>query len=195
MISEKQFYDLLLNSERLKITSDKDILNINNLNVGKIFSSVLVIIHFPDKIPSVILTKRSSFLTNHSGEISFPGGKFSSNDKTILDTAIRETYEEIGIVVDKKKVIGCLQPTYTYTSKILIYPFVALEEIISDNLKPNVEVEQIISLPIEKLIRSFSEDEFHSTKKYRMFKFLVEEYKIWGATARILKDLLDVIKV
>ncbi|MDP8907310.1 MAG: CoA pyrophosphatase [Thermoproteota archaeon] len=193
MISEKQFCDLLLNSERLKITRDKDIMHLNYPNSGKIFSSVLVIIHFPEKIPSVILTKRSSFLTNHSGEISFPGGKFSSNDKTILDTAIRETYEEIGIVVDKKKVIGCLQPTYTYTSKILIYPFVALEEKISDNLKPNVEVEQIISLPIEKLMRSFSEDELHSTKKYRMFKFLVEEYIIWGATARILKDLLDVI--
>lgn len=193
MISEKKFYDLLLNSERLKIISDRDILNIINLNAGKIFSSVLVIIHFPKKIPSVILTKRSSFLTNHSGEISFPGGKFSSNDKTILDTAIRETLEEIGIVVDKKKVIGCLQPTYTYTSKILIYPFVALEEKLSGDLKPNVEVEQIISLPIEKLITSLSRDEFHSTKKYQMFKFLVGDYIIWGATARILKDLLDVI--
>lgn len=193
MISKKQFYDLLLNSEKLKITPDKYTMHLNYLNSGKIFSSVLVIIHFPEKIPSVILTKRSSFLNNHSGEISFPGGKFSSNDKTILDTAIRETYEEIGIVVDKKKVIGCLQPTYTYTSKILIYPFVALEKKISDNLKPNVEVEQIISLPIEKLMRSFSEDEFHSSKKYRMFKFLVEDHIIWGATARILKDLLDVI--
>jgi 8-oxo-dGTP pyrophosphatase MutT (NUDIX family) len=110
-----------------------------------------------------------------------------------LDTAIRETHEEIGIVIDKKKVIGCLQPTYTYTSKILIYPFVALEAKISDNLKPNVEVEQIISLPIEKLMRSLSVDEFHSTKKYRMFKFLVEDHIVWGATARILKDLLDVI--
>lgn len=193
MISKKQFCDLLLNSERLKITPDKYTVHLNYLNSGKIFSSVLVVIHFPEKIPSVILTKRSSFLNNHSGEISFPGGKFSSNDKTILDTAIRETYEEIGIVVDKKKVIGCLQPTYTYTSKILIYPFVALEKKISDNLKPNVEVEQIISLPIEKLMRSFSEDEFHSSKKYRMFKFLVEDHIIWGATARILKDLLDVI--
>ncbi len=194
MISEKQFYELLLNSERLKINSYKYFLHINNLNVGKILSSVLVIIHFPEKNPSVILTKRSSFLSNHSGEISFPGGKFSSNDKTILDTAIRETHEEIGIVVNKKKIIGCLKPTYTYTSKILIYPFVALEEKISENLKPNMEVEQIISLPIEKLMRSFSEDEVHSTEKYRMFEYLVEDYIIWGATARILKDLLDVIK-
>ena len=184
---------MLLNSERIKIPADKDILHLNYLNSGKILSAVLVIIHFPETIPSVILTKRSSFLTNHSGEISFPGGKFSFNDKSILDTAIRETYEEIGIVVDKKKVVGCLQPTYTYTSKILIYPFVALEEKISDSLIPNIEVEQIISLPVEKLTRSLTEDEFHSTKRYRMFKFLVGDFIIWGATARILKDLLDVI--
>ena len=193
LISKKQFHDLLLNSERIKIPADKDILHLNYLNSGKILSAVLVIIHFPETIPSVILTKRSSFLTNHSGEISFPGGKFSFNDKSILDTAIRETYEEIGIAVDKKKVVGCLQPTYTYTSKILIYPFVALEEKISDSLTPNIEVEQIISLPVEKLTRSLTEDEFHSTKRYPMFKFLVEDFRIWGATARILKDLLDVI--
>ena len=193
MISKKQFHDLLLNSERLKFSLDKDILHLDYPNSRNILSSVLVIIHFPETVPSVILTKRSSFLTNHSGEISFPGGKFSSNDKSILDTAIRETYEEIGIVVDKKKVVGCLHPTYTYTSKILIYPFVALEEKISDSLKPNIEVEQIISLPVEKLARSFSEDEFHSTNRCRMFKFLVEDFIIWGATARILKDLLDVI--
>jgi hypothetical protein len=75
----------------------------------------------------------------------------------------------------------------------LIYPFVALEEKLPGSLRPNVEVEQIISLPIEKLIRSFSVDEFHSTKKYQMFRFIVEEHIIWGATARILKDLLDII--
>ncbi len=190
MISEKQFYELLLNNEKLKIPSDKDILDLNR---GKIHASVLVIIHFSEKIPSVILTKRSHFLSNHSGEISFPGGKFSSNDKSILDTAIRETYEEIGIVVNKQKIIGCLQPTYTYTSKILIYPFVALFENIPDSLKPNIEVEQIISLPIEKLMNSFSEDKFHSTKKCIMYEFLVDDYFIWGATARILKNLLDMI--
>ncbi len=190
MISQKQFYDLLLNNDKLRIHSDKDILN---LNKGKIHSSVLVIIHFPEKIPSVILTKRSHFLTNHSGEISFPGGKFSPRDQSILDTAIRETYEEIGIFVNKQNIIGCLRPTYTYTSKILIYPFVALIEKIPDNLKPNMEVEQIINLPVETLINSLSEDVSHSTKEYRMFKFIVDGNLIWGATARILKDLLDMI--
>jgi 8-oxo-dGTP pyrophosphatase MutT (NUDIX family) len=154
----------------------------------------LVIIHFPESIPSVILTKRSPNLKNHAGEISFPGGKFSSLDKSILDTALRETCEEINIAIKKKQIIGCLNPTYTYTSKILIYPFVALEEEnISNNLQSNPEVEQIISLPIEKLMDSLSEDDHHSSKNFKMYKLLVDDYLIWGATARILKELFDKI--
>ncbi len=191
MISQKQFYDLISNNESLKINNEK---NNHYFNSGKIYSSVLVIINFPDSIPSVMLTKRSSYLKNHAGEISFPGGKFSNSDKTILDTAIRETFEEIGITINKKHVIGCLNPTYTYTSKILIYPFVALEENFFDkHLCPNMEVEQIINLPFETLIKSLSKDEYHSKKNHKMFKFLVDDFIIWGATARILKDLIDKI--
>ena len=83
------------------------------------------------------MTKRSPNLKNHAGEISFPGGKVSKSDHSILDTAIRETHEEIGLSI-KKKIIGSLTPTYTYTTKILIYPFIALEEEnITDKLTPN----------------------------------------------------------
>jgi 8-oxo-dGTP pyrophosphatase MutT (NUDIX family) len=190
LLSRKELYNSLLKSGRLKIPSDKVILNLDG---GKTYASVLVIIHYVNGIPHVVLTKRSSFLTNHSGEISFPGGKFSPTDKSILNTAIRETSEEIGIVVNENKIVGCLAPTYTYTSKILIYPFVALEEKIFDKLRPNIEVEQIINLPVGELADSFSEDELHSSMQFRMFKFSYGENLIWGATARILKDLMDII--
>lgn len=192
MISQKQFYDLILNNKSLKIPDDQDIQVIRS---DKIYSSILVIIHFPQNMPSILLTKRSHYLKNHAGEISFPGGKFSpSTDKSFLDTAIRETSEEIGITINRKKIIGCLCPTYTYTSKILIYPFIALEGKILDKLQPNAEVEQIISLPIEKIKTCLSEDEYHSNKNYKMFKFVIDDHIIWGATARILKDLLDKLK-
>ncbi|MDQ6723147.1 MAG: CoA pyrophosphatase [Thermoproteota archaeon] len=179
---------MISNNESLKIPNELDF---QYINPDKSCSSVLVIIHFPHQIPSVLLTKRSLHLKNHAGEISFPGGKFCSSDKSFLDTAIRETYEEIGIAVNKKQIIGRLSPTYTYTSKILIYPFIAMENKISDKLNPNSEVEQIINLPVEKLKTSLSEDEFHSNKNFKMFKFMVDDHIVWGATARILKDLLD----
>ena len=191
MLSPKQFHERFSNINSFKIPVQKDF---SWLNPGKVYSSVLVIIHFPDYIPSVILTKRNPNLKNHAGEISFPGGKFSSLDKSILDTALRETYEEIILDVKKKQIIGCLNPTYTYTTKILIYPFIALEEEnISNKLKSNSEVERIISLPIEKLMDSLSEDDYHSSKNFRMYKFLVDDFLIWGATARILKNLFDEI--
>jgi 8-oxo-dGTP pyrophosphatase MutT (NUDIX family) len=191
LLSPKEFHERFSNIKSFKIPAQKDL---SWFNPGKVYSSVLVIIHFPENIPSVILTKRNPNLKNHAGEISFPGGKLSPSDKSILDTALRETYEEINLAVKKKQVIGCLNPTYTYTTKILIYPFIALEEeSITDKLKSNSEVEQIISLPIEKLMDSLSEDDYHSNKNFRMYKFLVDDFLIWGATARILKNLFDEI--
>lgn len=154
-------------------------------------ASVLVIIHFTDCIPTVLLTKRSAVLKNHAGEISFPGGRFSAQDESFLDTAIRETFEEIGLTVNKKHIVGFLNPTYTFTSRILIYPFVALKDKIPVRLRPNCEVEKIINLSVDKLKESLSVDLCNSTKNLTMFKFIVDEHVIWGATARILKDLID----
>ncbi len=181
---------LLGNNLKLK-SLDVQYTNDNN----RIYSSILMIINFYHDIPFILLTKRSKFLKRHAGEISFPGGKYSQSlDKTFLDTAIRETFEEIGILINKEQVIGCLDPVFTYTSKILIYPYVVIKDKIPDNLKPNIEVEEIINLPIERLMGCISMDEHHSTKNYKMFKFIVDEYTIWGATARIIKNLLDLIE-
>ncbi len=182
---------LIDNNIKLKPLDVQNYINDNN----RIYSSILIIIHFHHDVPFILLTKRSKFLKRHAGEISFPGGKYSqSQDKTFLDTAIRETFEEIGIWINKEQVIGCLDPVFTYTSKILIYPYVVIKDKIPDKLEPNFEVEEIINLPIERLIECVSMDEHHSTKNYAMYKFIVDEYVIWGATARIIKNLLDLIK-
>lgn len=157
-------------------------------------SGVLVIVYYNQKnIPIVIFTKRSSKLRNHAGEISFPGGRMSVYDDSLVDTAIRETYEEIGLKVSKENILGCLTPTNTYTTKILIFPFVAIIYGGVNNLVPNEEVEEIIEIPLERLTNSVEIDKTHSSSSYQMFKFTVGGHLIWGATARILKDLLDVI--
>ncbi len=201
IITNKTVYNKLLNyyDHFYKSILDKNLF-INSLKFdsiyidpNKIYSSVLVIIHFPHDIPTVLFTKRSLFLKNHAGEISFPGGKFSKSDKSFLDTAIRETFEEIGITINKNQVIGCLNPTYTHTSNILIYPYIVLKRNVTEKLRPNLEVEEVINLPIEKLKASILKDEHHTTINNTMFKFVLDNYIIWGATARILKELLDVI--
>jgi 8-oxo-dGTP pyrophosphatase MutT (NUDIX family) len=157
-------------------------------------SSVLVIIHFNHEYtPTIIFTKRSSNLRNHAGEISFPGGRVSDQDHSMIETALRETYEEIGLAIQKEKIIGSLAPTNTYTTKIVIYPFIVILGKISVPFEPNEEVEQVIELPLEVLRNHITIDEEHSSSDNKMFKFNVDGYLIWGATARILKNLLDLI--
>jgi 8-oxo-dGTP pyrophosphatase MutT (NUDIX family) len=185
-----QFYNSILNKKNFKISPKFNPLFIDPL---KTYSGVLVIIHFPQNIPTFLFTKRSLILKNHAGEISFPGGKFSKSDKSFLDTAIRETSEEIGITINKNQVIGCLNPVYTYTSNILVYPYVALREKITEKLYPNLEVEEIINIPMEQLKTSIFKDEQYSTINNMNVKFVLERYTIWGATAKILKELLDVL--
>ncbi len=194
MLSDKQFSELIL--KNILMPQDTYKLHLSEIDLSDRVdnSGVLVIVYYNQKnIPIVIFTKRSSKLRNHAGEISFPGGRMSVYDDSLVDTAIRETYEEIGLKVSKENILGCLTPTNTYTTKILIFPFVAMISGGVNNLVPNEEVEEIIEIPLERLTNSVEIDKTHSSSSYQMFKFTVGGHLIWGATARILKDLLEVI--
>jgi 8-oxo-dGTP pyrophosphatase MutT (NUDIX family) len=192
LISEKEFIEIIQDKS-------KTLFNYKNINLvgsefNRVHSSVLVIIHFNiEYTPTVIFTKRSSSLRNHAGEISFPGGRVSDQDGSIIETAIRETFEEIGLPIQKEKIIGCLSPTNTYTTRIVIYPFIVILNKISFPFEPNEEVEKVIEVPLENLRDCMAVDEEHSSRDNEMFKFSVNGYLIWGATARILKNLLDLI--
>jgi 8-oxo-dGTP pyrophosphatase MutT (NUDIX family) len=193
LISQNEFIELVLEkSNTLEYFKNIDIRAGGEFNAKQ--SSVLVIIHFNhEQTPTIIFTKRSSNLRNHAGEISFPGGRVSDQDHSMIETALRETYEEIGLSIQKEKIIGSLAPTNTYTTKIVIYPFIVILGKISVPFEPNEEVEQVIELPLEVLRNHITIDEEHSSSDNKMFKFNVDGYLIWGATARILKNLLDLI--
>jgi 8-oxo-dGTP pyrophosphatase MutT (NUDIX family) len=193
LISQNEFIELVLEkSNTLEYFKNIDIRAGGEFNAKQ--SSVLVIIHFNHEYtPTIIFTKRSSNLRNHAGEISFPGGRVSDQDHSMIETALRETYEEIGLSIQKEKIIGSLAPTNTYTTKIVIYPFIVILGKISVPFEPNEEVEQVIELPLEVLRNHITIDEEHSSSDNKMFKFNVDGYLIWGATARILKNLLDLI--
>jgi 8-oxo-dGTP pyrophosphatase MutT (NUDIX family) len=193
LISQNEFIELVLEkSNTLEYFKNIDIRAGGEFNAKQ--SSVLVIIHFNhEHTPTIIFTKRSSNLRNHAGEISFPGGRVSDQDHSMIETALRETYEEIGLSIQKEKIIGSLAPTNTYTTKIVIYPFIVILGKISVPFEPNEEVEQVIELPLEVLRNHITIDEEHSSSDNKMFKFNVDGYLIWGATARILKNLLDLI--
>jgi 8-oxo-dGTP pyrophosphatase MutT (NUDIX family) len=178
--------------EILKNTLNNDCLvgsHINSLAFNKI-AGVLVIIHCHEGKPHILLTKRSGKLTNHPSQISFPGGNFCNDDITPLDTALRETNEEIGISVSRDYVIGSLECVQTTTSNYSIYPYVAMVESLS-NTRANDEVQKIFSIPINVLTSLVENTRINSNHVDRHnLQIRWEDHVIWGATAKILKQVL-----
>ncbi len=163
------------------------------LKIGEgTLSAVLLIIHFRNGEPYVILTKRSGELKNHAGQISCPGGTFSDSDKDLKHTAIRETFEEIGLNVNEKDIIGCLHSVHTLTSNFTIVPYVAIIKSIG-HLKPNKkEIDAIFDAPLLELLTTMAPDLEH-TGFGEIYKFEYDGNVIWGATARILKQMHDIL--
>jgi len=148
-------------------------------------AAVLVIIHFHNDKPHIFLTKRSSKLKSHRGEISFPGGKYVESDGTLLATALRETEEEIGIAFTPTQVLGSLRTVRTMTSNHFIVPFVTIQDILPKHRLAVGEIDKVIDAPLIETLRSIEPDTEHYRLAKDAFKFTCESSVIWGATAGI----------
>jgi 8-oxo-dGTP pyrophosphatase MutT (NUDIX family) len=156
-------------------------------------AAVLIIFHSEDNIPHILLTRRSSKLKYHTGEISFPGGQHSpGEDQSLLDTALRETREEIGLCFEPHNILGRLQTVYTLTSNFTIVPFITIQENIPEPQICANEVDCIVDVPLQETLAAFEPDieHYHISRK-GVYKFTYQGFVIWGATARILKQLYD----
>ena len=150
-------------------------------------SSILIIIF--DDLSKILMIKKPDTMKHHGGEIAFPGGKISNEDNDLLDTAIRETREETGITVTRKEIIGQLKPVTTLNSGFTILPFICvLDKIV--NLTPNSEVEEFLEIPLNTFLQTLANDsdpEHNSIQE--MYTFTFENHLIWGASARMLKQI------
>jgi 8-oxo-dGTP pyrophosphatase MutT (NUDIX family) len=156
-------------------------------------AAVLVIIHYHDKRPHVFLTRRSSSLKAHKGEVSFPGGRYVESDGTLLATALRETEEEIGIAFTQSQVAGSLRAVRTMTSNHFIVPFVTMQDMLPRHRIATSEVEVVIDAPLIETLRTIEPDTEHYRLARDAYKFTYDNNVIWGATARILKQLNDLL--
>lgn len=156
-------------------------------------AAVLVIIHYYDNIPHVFLTKRSSTLRMHRSEISFPGGRYVQSDGKLLATALRETEEEIGIVFTPAQVAGSLRAVRTMTSNHFIVPFVTIQDVLPMHRIAAGEVEAVIDAPLINTLKSIEPDTEHYKLAKDAYKFTHDGNIIWGATARVLTQLYDLL--
>jgi 8-oxo-dGTP pyrophosphatase MutT (NUDIX family) len=171
---------------RSALTSEINPTSLSELDENEL-ASVLVIIY--GKEPTILMTEKAKTLKVHAGEIAFPGGKWCAKDKDLLATAIRETKEELRLEVSKEQVVGQLDSVITLNSKYKITPFVAILENIP-SLKVSSEVESILHIPLVSFLKTMAEDnlpEHRSIKEMHTFTF--EKYNIWGASARMLKQI------
>jgi len=152
-------------------------------------ASILVIIYGTE--PNVIMIEKSKKLNIHAGEIAFPGGKWMEVDNDLLETALRETREEIGLNVSRKNVIGQFENVVTLNSGFTISSFLSILDDIPQ-LKINSEVKSVLHIPLIPLLNTLSDDQDPNHKSIQeMYKFLFNDEVIWGASARILKHLAN----
>lgn len=152
-------------------------------------ASILVVIYGDS--PIVVMTEKPKHMKFHAGEISFPGGKLDPEDSNLLDTALRETREEIGLNLRKDQIIGQLDPVITLNSGFTILPFVSVVDEIPP-LSANAEVEKIFHIPLEPFLKTMANDPDPSHNLIQeMFTFEYEGQIVWGASARVLKQIVD----
>ncbi len=163
-------------------------------NDGKTkLASVLVIIYGRES--KVLMIEKSKKLNIHAGEIAFPGGKWIEGDNDLLDTALRETREEIGLNVTRKNVIGQFENVVTLNSGFTISSFLSVLDNIPQ-LKINSEVKSVLHIPLIPLLDTLSDDQDPTHKSIQeMYKFTYKDKVVWGASARILKHLVNRLSI
>lgn len=143
--------------------------------------------------PTIIMTKRPKTMNHHAGEISFPGGTWKKEDGDLLGTAIRETVEELGIRIDRSEIIGQLAPVTTLNSGFKITPFITIMNHMP-LIVPNSEIASTLKIPLFTLLDTIEEDKDSSHKSIQeMYTFKFQDHIIWGASARMLKQIVTKI--
>ena len=159
-------------------------------------AAVLLPLYESPEGPHVILTKRTELVPTHKGQISFPGGGFQEEDRDLLATALRESAEEIGLRREDVCVAGVLDDVSTAASSNTVRPFVGFVPH-PYPFQPDIfEIECVIHLPLTPL---FERDRFREEvwdrngRPHSVFFYEYGAHTIWGLTARILKQFVEVV--
>ena len=157
------------------------------INERRRASAVLIPLFYSQGQYHVLFTERSEEVDFHKGQVCFPGGTQEPTDSSLLQTALRETEEEISLRAKDVEILGEFDDSLTLTSNYVISPFVAFIPHPYPFKADGREIREIFSVPL-----SFLMDE--ANFKQDSYSYEYEGHVIWGATARILKQFIDLLK-
>jgi 8-oxo-dGTP pyrophosphatase MutT (NUDIX family) len=146
----------------------------------------------------ILFTKRTNTVEQHKGQISFPGGSVDEEDSSLLETALRESEEEIGLLKGDVDILGRIDDTLTVASDFIVRPFVGFAPFPYDFVLNKDEVERLIIVPIEVFMNENSGNSVYSVefegKTYHSKAYEYNDDVIWGATARMIENLMGIIE-
>jgi 8-oxo-dGTP pyrophosphatase MutT (NUDIX family) len=159
---------------------------------GSTDAAVLVPLYLERGDLVAVLTERRHDLSHHAGEISFPGGRQDFPEEDLRQTALREAEEEIGLPPDDVELVGALPPTGTFVTGYRIHPFVGLIDPGHTWTRQETEVESVLELPLPDLVSGYEMKRLiRRGLPIRTPTYTVDGHLVWGATARIVKQLLE----
>jgi len=178
-------------------------LNSNKLLNSKKAAVIAALYADDNNLVRLILILRNTYNGVHSNQIGFPGGRVEEDDKTLFDTAIRETFEEIGIAVEKNELIRELKEIYIPPSNFNVYPFLVLLNHPPSFVKDDKEVKEIITIDLDSLLNCkitqtlipvpTKLNELNTQNDVLVPTFKLAGYNVWGATAMMLSEIRDLI--
>lgn len=147
--------------------------------------------------PFLVFAKRTEHVGTHRGQISFPGGRLDPSDRGLLEAALRESEEEIGLPRGVVEPLGALDDTETVATQFVITPFVGVVRAPVAWRPDGHEIEKVIEVPLQALrdrARFRVEHRERGGVRHEVFFWDYQGETIWGATARILKHYLDLLE-
>ena len=179
------------------VLNDRDYKRIEDSSSNYVHASVLIPILEDGGVSKILFTKRTNKVEHHKGQISFPGGAVDEEDVSFEDTALREAHEEIGLRRDDVEILGRIDDTMTLVSSFVVHPFVGFVAEPYDFVVSEAEVKRIIKVPLYVFHPENSQYQRDAVEyegiTYRAIAYEYNGDLIWGATARMMENFMDIL--
>lgn len=192
---------LLAAQAHIKMAPRERIAALENMNLESVnpkMAAVMMLMYPKNNKAHLVLILRNSYPSVHSSQIAFPGGKVELTDSSLQETALRETYEEIGVDPQKIEIIRPFSEIYIPPSNFLVFPFLGISK---TELTFKPQLDEVADI-IEFSVKDFLDDKtvvmrrMNTSYAYdiEVPTFKILDHYVWGATAMILSELKEVMK-